>query len=143
MSEKKKKRLTKPEKRVIKELTMRTHLNEQERKTIKERLFLWINGILRCKGNFEDYVQVKDTEHHVTMSFFTSHHIYEISASKTYLGCVVINRKPLAGEKHHRFADLYDGRFNKSTWRLIKNDILASEMVELAESVRLERPKRR
>jgi len=50
-----------------------------------------------------------------------------------YLGCAAGTRKPRAGEDWTRGNDLSDGAFTYKTWRKIKNDIIAHELVKVAK----------
>ncbi|MGC3958414.1 MAG: hypothetical protein QM813_10870 [Verrucomicrobiota bacterium] len=54
---------------------------------------------------------------------------YKITANidSNYMGCIVKNRYPLAGETHLRGRDLADGTFCKKTWNRIVRDIKATE----------------
>jgi len=50
-----------------------------------------------------------------------------------YLGCTVLDRKPVAGEDWQRGRDLADGAYCYKTWKEIKNDIIAFELVKVAK----------
>jgi len=69
---------------------------------------------------------------------YTDNYKYSITAriyenGRSYLGCVVSARKSLPGENWHRGNDLADGKFTYETWLKILNDIVAYELVPLAE----------
>ena len=74
-------------------------------------------------------------------NLYTDNYIYSISAverdkeKKSYLGCTVRTRKPRAGEDWNRGNDLADGELGFPTWLMILNDIVAYELVSLAEKV--------
>ena len=51
-----------------------------------------------------------------------------------YLGCIATTRKPRAGENWNRGNDLADGGYCKETWREIKDDILAYELVKVVRN---------
>jgi len=55
-----------------------------------------------------------------------------------YLGCTVQNRKQVAGEDWNRGRDLADGKYCYETWQEIKNDIIAFELVKVANKVQLQ-----
>lgn len=65
----------------------------------------------------------------VTVTLYTCNHVYIISASPTYLGCIVQTRKPRPGENHIRGNDLKDGEFSYEMWVTILTDILSYEML--------------
>lgn len=50
-----------------------------------------------------------------------------------YLGCTVLDRKPIAGENWQRGRDLADGKYCYETWQKIKDDIIAFELVKIAK----------
>ena len=55
------------------------------------------------------------------------------SNSPSYLGCTVLDRKPVAGEDWQRGRDLPDGRYCYATWQKIKDAIIAFELVKVAK----------
>ena len=93
-------------------------------------------------GRWDDFVQESHTEStdevRYRFSIFTSDHEYAISAllpegsNDGYLGCVMCNRRPDAGEEHTRGSDLPDGKFSIETWESIRNAIIGFELVKLA-----------
>ena len=52
-----------------------------------------------------------------------------------YLGCIVSERKPRAGESWTRGNDLADGDFCEETWLAILRDIVKYEMVKIASKI--------
>jgi len=51
-----------------------------------------------------------------------------------YIGCIVSDRKPRAGEDWIRSSDLSDGDYCIETWYIILNDILCNEMVRISNN---------
>ncbi len=102
----------------------------------------WVDKIAN-RGLSNKYEPVFDQEEDtgakmVRLNLFTQHHRYAIKAIESskgkrdsYLGCIVYNRTPYAGEHHFRSSDLADGSLSKVTWEWIKDDILAHELVNL------------
>ncbi len=103
-------------------------------------LFDWVQSITRY-GDFDKFVLVDPPEENpvqnVRIQIWTEENAYIIRArlpkddDNGYLGCVVSNRKPRAGEDWTRGSDLPDGPYNEETWREIVNTILAYELSKL------------
>lgn len=55
------------------------------------------------------------------------------SNNLSYLGCTVLDRKPVAGENWQRGRDLPDGKYCYKTWQKIKDAIIAFELVKIAK----------
>jgi hypothetical protein len=75
------------------------------------------------------------------VNIYTDNYKYRINAveklegEKSYLGCTVSSRKPLAGEDWTRGNDLADGKLTRETWERIKDHIIGYELIELAPKV--------
>ena len=75
----------------------------------------------------------------VFLKFYTGRYEYKISIRRWtdkkndggYLGCMVQNRSPRAGETWTRGNDLPDGKYSHHTWYAILSAIVSFEMVEL------------
>jgi len=111
----------------------------------KEQLVKWLNEIARF-SNAEDFVQWVEGENgprgtRERVKLYTRNHCYTVSCrwlseDDNYLGGVVENRMPRAGETWTRGRDLADGKFSRETWDKIKNDIISFELVKIAKKVR-------
>lgn len=78
----------------------------------------------------------KSYEFRKKVRIYSCKYVYTIlvidrSKDDGYLGCVVSNRKPRAGEDWIRGNDLPDGPFIRETWEKIKNAIIRHELVTL------------
>lgn len=81
-----------------------------------------------------------EQEDRVSMRFYTNGHVYFISARlpsekrpNGYLGATFTCRTPIAGEWWSRGGDLADGSYSEDTLRHIMEDIIAREIVPLAD----------
>ena len=111
-------------------------------------------GIFRLFNKIEDFIIADYKEDRLRLKFFTKEHQYNVSAvlpdrnefipelknPKTfsndgYLGCISQTRKPRAGEDWNRGNDLADGSYSKETFDKIVYDILAYELVKVAQPV--------
>src|ERR1700739_4332886 len=63
-------------------------------------------------------------DNHVNYIICTDKHRYSISATPTYLGCIVFTTFYRPGEDWTRGNDLPDGKFCRATWEDIKDAIL-------------------
>ena len=77
----------------------------------------------------------------IKIRVFSKDHAYHIHGQiqpdrdKTYLGCVMSNRAPEAGESHTRGSDLPDGQLTWETWNRILIGIVAYELVPIRKSI--------
>lgn len=114
---------------------------------IYPELTKWINSICRYSESenyiLTDYKELEEDK--VKINFYTKENKYLISArlprkgskrlrDNGYLGCIVITRKPRAGESWSRGSDLPDGPYSKETWDKIVNGILAYELVKVIKN---------
>lgn len=73
----------------------------------------------------------------IRIRFYTATNRYslevvkETDQHKSYLGCTVSTRTPLAGELQTRGSDLHDGRYEKFVWQGILADVVSHEMIPL------------
>ena len=76
---------------------------------------------------------------------FTKEYIYCIvaveSLEHSYLGCIVMSRKPKVGEEWGKGKALADGKFEHMTWIRILEDIIAYELTPIPETILLEKEK--
>jgi len=112
----------------------------------------WLKEILPWDTKIEKYVQFEGRypedwdldenlvsvhtrrpydESRIGVLIHTKDNRYQIGARETYLGCIMSNRKPHAGEWWTRGRDLPDGKFNRETWERIKDDIIGKELVKV------------
>lgn len=117
-----------------------------------------VKDFIRKTNNFVFISDYKEKER-ITIRIFTKDHQYSISArlpkmteemeykmkqgdkydesitkDNGYLGCIVQSRKPRAGESWNRGNDLADGSYSENTWKKIKDDIIAYEMVKVVRN---------
>ena len=105
-----------------------------------------LKGWLKLLGRFikvEEFAKIDreecdsdQGEERISITVFTNDHAYHIKGRDVYgesgyLGAVMSNRKPRAGEDWTRGRDLADGNFTKATWEKIKDDIIGCELVPL------------
>lgn len=76
-----------------------------------------------------------------TFNLYTDNHVYHIKARnktkayrKTYLGCIMNNRKTRVGEHWTRGRDLPDGQLSLDTWNDILEQIVATELVKAVDT---------
>ena len=114
----------------------------------------WLKPLCRF-NKFEDFI-ICDYNYEqnglarFAIKIFTKDHQYSISARLPsseklgkgemqsidgYLGCIASTRKPRAGENWNRGRDLADGSYSKETLNEIVYDILAYELVKVAQPV--------
>jgi len=110
----------------------------------------WIKSICRYGSKLEDFIIADYKENRLHLKFYTKDHCYSISArlpkkkgnwrkdhllgkDDSYLGCMVMTRKPRAGEDWNRGNDLADGIYNQQTWREIVRDIIGYELVRVVK----------
>ena len=74
-------------------------------------------------------------EDRTRVKLYTNGHVYAISASPTYLGCIASTRKPRPGETWTRGNDLADGSFGKEIWDRILRDIVGYELMTISSYV--------
>lgn len=97
----------------------------------------WLGNIAKYNNTKKTMLLFKDrTQNRVFIIFYTAENKYHISAVKkenggSYMGCILINRKPRPGEDWGRGSDLPDGKYTKQTWDAIVNRIIAMEMKNL------------
>jgi len=93
-------------------------------------LYDWLKEISRY-SKIESFI-LPDYKNGIRVYFYTHNYRYSILVKPdTYLGCTVQARKPRAGEDWTRGNDLADGSYCYQTWRKIKNDIIAYELVKV------------
>lgn len=95
---------------------------------MEEDLCTNLQNVLRVDQDEDDYYLCR---------FYTSLYRYTIVAKqhkdgRTYLGCTVSTRMPLAGEDIVRGNDLADGSIERKTWNQILRDVVRFEIVQLA-----------
>lgn len=92
----------------------------------------WLKEISRF-SKVENFV-LPDYKNGIRIYFYTHNFKYSISArppqtknkeDEGYMGCIVLTRKPRAGEDWSRGNDLPDGKYCYETWQKIKNAIIA------------------
>ena len=111
-----------------------------------DELSEWMSGLFRFISKEKVLLVVDDQgegtdksyEHRKKYRFYTDNNVYALACvdrgeGKSYLGCTVSSRKPRAGESWTRGRDLADGPFSHNTWLRIVHDIVAYELVGLAE----------
>ena len=122
-----------------------TQLEKDEERNNTRMLFqhleeIWLPKLVRGEGLVHKFVEQPELEQHGNRRrkyrLYTSRHVYAISAvlkadGGTYLGCVMSDRMPEAGEEYTRGADLPDGKFNHNTWLAILYAIIGHELVPL------------
>ncbi len=98
----------------------------------------WLKNIAKYNNTDKTMLIFKDrSKDRVFLRFYTSDNKYHISAlrdtgnGESYLGCILVGRKPRPGENWDRGSDLPDGLYNKKTWNAIVNRIIAIEMKNL------------
>lgn len=97
----------------------------------------WLRNIAKYNNTEKTMLMFKDrTKNRVFIVFYTAENRYHISAVKkdngdSYMGCILIGRKPRPGEDWDRGSDLPDGKYTKKTWDMIVNRIIAMEMKNL------------
>jgi len=113
----------------------------------KEQLLEWLKEICPW-GKIHDHCEITSnldknqtgqlemTRTQVTI--YTHHHRYNIVFKGDYLGCIMSNRTPRAGEDWTRGRDLPDGKFCRKTWDAIKDAIIQNELVKIAKKARTE-----
>ena len=106
-------------------------------------LSMWLKSIVKGDADNVNNNMIiverinQNKEKVINILFYTSENSYSITAlkanndNKGYLGCVMVCRKPDAGEWWNRGHDLADGEFNENTWNKIISDIVATEMQTL------------
>jgi hypothetical protein len=117
---------------------------EAARDQMKE--WIW-SGKFGSLKNFDLRIDTSDPSagrHRVVLKFNTITHSYSVvgkpaspvrppESDTGYLGCVMSDRLPLAGETWTRGSDLADGSFSRATWDRIVQDILSAELSAAAE----------
>ena len=106
----------------------------------------WISMLTRFGGNPVDAMMLRespgDNGSVYKAEFFTERFEYTVTARlgenaekphDSYLGAVVSNRKPCAGEDWTRGSDLGDGSCDEDVWIRIMADIISHEMVRLGK----------
>jgi len=68
-------------------------------------------------------------EERLRTHIYTEEHIYHISMTPSYLGCIMTCRKPEIGEDWSRGSDLPDGDFSQDTFNRIMKGIVSVEML--------------
>jgi len=100
----------------------------------------WLKEISRFQ-KVEDFI-LPDYKNGIRVYFYTHNFRYSISIippktknkkDEGYMGCTVLDRKPIAGEDWQRGRDLPDGKYCYETWQKIKNAIIAFELVKIAK----------
>jgi hypothetical protein len=123
------------------------HLNREMVATFRSLCpdFLeWIGELSRFGGNPIDAMVLWEGPSRLFKArFFTGQFEYtitaregwaeETAADEGYLGAVVSNRRPRAGEDWTRGDDLADGSYSAETWHRIMVDIISHEMVRLGK----------
>jgi len=111
-------------------------------KKLCPKLHGWLKEIDRwaCAGN-SALITDLSYDKGWRVNLYTAEHAYSIVAipcrrdkRRGYLGCTVGSRRARAGEDWTRGNDLADGKFTDKTWRKIKDDMLAYELVPLQMS---------
>lgn len=108
----------------------------------REELMQNVKNLIGRWGN-KNKVILNDNVDNCKIIFYTNDHCYSIhakypksdenGADNGYLGCIANTRKPLAGEDWNRGNDLADGGCGQETWHRILEDIIAFELVPIAE----------
>ena len=93
----------------------------------------WLNDLSRFGGNLVDASVLSRENGGFRILLFTSLHVYCITTSQNYLGCIVSRRTARAGETWTMGNDLADGSYSRATWNSIITDILAYELVRLGK----------
>jgi hypothetical protein len=105
----------------------------------------WLSQITRGKSIYDFVNFLKGSnkpEEECSAKIYLYSHDYKYSIAfkwtpeHSYLGCQCETRKPRAGEDWNRGMDLADGDFSENTWNLIKNSIIANELVKIAKKER-------
>ena len=104
----------------------------------------WVENDICRRNSFANIIKIveDDCERKLRIRIYTNINRYGIVAiersgeRKSYLGCIASTRKPRAGEDWTRGNDLADGALTRETWEKIKNDIIAYELVKIAEKQR-------
>lgn len=111
-----------------------------ETEEMREQLIEWVE---QMKHGYRDSDLYLYEEYHPTgmkfrIKFFTEVNEYSIVAipssrdgGNSYLGAIVMSRKPRAGEDWSRGGDLADGDFSATTWVEILGDIVGCELVKI------------
>ena len=113
---------------------------------MRYQLEKWLRDICRW-GIYEEFVNWLEEsncpdEYKGKVVIYTHDNEYYITFinnkkdNKTYMGCTVSKRKPIAGETWTRGNDLPDGDFSLDTWNKIKDSIIAYELVKIAKKKR-------
>ena len=117
---------------------------------MREQLKKWLTEVCRWDKSdlFIHWLEETSSpdEYRAKVHIYTRDNEYRIKAvsrtkgtrDRTYLGCIVLCRKPQAGENHTRRNDLPDGSFCRETWDCIKNAIIAYELVKISKPKRSE-----
>jgi len=94
-------------------------------------LWTWLTDFLPHRAARIEVV--RNTPEEFTIRLYTEKHRYRIKATKDYLGCIMVNRKPHPGETWLRGQDLPDGRFSKDTLFEILSSIVFNELEEITQ----------
>ena len=119
-------------------------MNEKPFNIIKAtcpEFYEWLKEISRL-SEVEIFV-LPDYNKGIRVYFYTHNYQYNIlinppdknkdgKEKDTYLGCTVLDRKPIAGENWQRGKDLPDGKYCYETWQKIKDAIIAFELVKVS-----------
>ncbi len=101
--------------------------------TWNEQFTAWLKSLVRFSVRVIIF-DFDETAGRFSARMFTPTHEYGLSATSTYLGCVVSERTPRPGESWTRGNDLADGPFGEETWLRILTDIVAYELQPIVES---------
>lgn len=90
----------------------------------------------KCKFFSPKKILVRTNEHdRFDINIFTTDHVYRLTATPTYLGCIASTRKPRPGEDWTRGNDLPDGKFTRDTFVSILGAILFYEAKQVVKPV--------
>jgi hypothetical protein len=117
---------------------MTTHVHRAKSELIEKfhaPLYKWFQKFERVY-TLDSMINAEVDGKHLKVTLFTNDRSYHITAriedkkhvgGKSYLGCVMSNRKAFAGEDHTRGSDLPDGDLSEKTFDSIMFSILSNE----------------